>query len=56
MMAEQLDFFPANRALSLKNEGEGETDTKLDELNTKVDLLINKMKNDVSLSTGKYCY
>ena len=47
MMVEQLDFFPMNRALSLAKEAEDETDTKLDELNGKVDLLVSKLKEQV---------
>ena len=50
MMTDQLDFFPANRAMSLAKEEEDETDTKLDELNEKLDLLVKKMKEQVNIS------
>ena len=47
MRVEQLDFFPMSRAMSLAKENEDETDTKLDELNEKVDLLVQKMREQV---------
>lgn len=47
MRQEKLDFFPMNRAMSLAKEEEDETDTKLDELNEKVDLLVSKMREQV---------
>jgi len=47
MEAENLDFFPMNRALSLNREDEDETDTKLDELIAQVDLLVRKQRERV---------
>jgi len=50
MEAENFDFFPMNRALSLTHESQDETDTKLDELIAQVDLLVRKQKEQVSYS------
>jgi len=48
MLVEQLDFFPVERAMSLAKVEEDETDTKLEELNDKLDLLVRKMKEQVN--------
>jgi len=47
MEAENLNFFPMNRALSLAREDVDETDTKLDELIAQVDLLVRKQREQV---------
>jgi len=47
MEAENLDFFPMNRALALAREVDDETDTKLDELIAQVNLLVRKQRERV---------
>jgi len=47
MEAENLDFFPMNRALSLARDDDDETDTKLDELIAQVDSLVRKQREQV---------
>jgi len=47
MEAEDLDFFPMNRALSLVSEDDDETDTKLDELAAQVDFLVRRQREEV---------
>jgi len=48
MEAENLEFFPVNRALALADETHDETDYKLDELIAQVDLLVRKQREQVT--------
>ena len=48
MEAENLDFFPMNRALSLTRETDDKTDSKLDELLAQVDVLVRNQREQVS--------
>jgi len=48
MEAENLDFFPINRALSLTRETDDKTDSKLDELLAQVDVLVRNQRKQVS--------
>ena len=44
---EDYGFFPTNRALSLTNTEEDETDAKLDDLAENINLLVQKQKQQV---------
>jgi len=47
MDADNLDFFPMNRALALADEDVDETDGKLEQLIAQVDLLVRSQRQQV---------
>jgi len=55
MHQEKFDFFPLNRALSLSAMDEDSTESKVDDLLRQVNLLVERQREEVSLTCVTLC-